>query len=469
MTPAIVRPDDGVPADIDVGMVIIGAGACGLIAGLAAADAGCSPLILERDPVPSGSTALSSGYIPAAGTRHQAARGIQDNPEYFARDILAKTKQRTDPAMALRVAQASAPTLQWLEDRHFIPFVLLDDVHYPGHSVVRMHAVPERSGSALMARLSAAAAAAGIDVVPNARATTLFVDPTGRVTKLAVERPGGLIETVSCQSVVLACNGYGGNPDLISRYIPEMTAALYAGHRGNTGDALLWGQQMNAATSDLSAYQGHGSYADPPGVLITWTVMAEGGIQVNCHGERFSDESQGYSEHSSIVLRQPGGVAFAVYDARIDQFAQAFPEYRTADSLGAVRRAPDLATLAERITVPAAALEQTVRHVQRFATGGVDPFGRDFTTRPALKGPWCAVRVTGALFHTQGGLVVDEQARVLGTDGTALPNLFAGGGAARGVSGPAVDGYLSGNGLLTAATLGRIAGTAAARLVHSIT
>src|SRR5882724_8106552 len=74
--------------------------------------------------------------------------------------------------------------------------------------------------------------------------------------------------------------------------------------------------------------------------------------------------------------------------------------------------------------------------------------------------------VTGALFHTQGGLDVDERARVLRRDGHPFPNLFAAGGAARGISGPTVDGYLSGNGLLTAVALGRIAGREAAGLVR---
>ena len=73
------------------------------------------------------------------------------------------------------------------------------------------------------------------------------------------------------------------------------------------------------------------------------------------------------------------------------------------------------------------------------------------------------MRVTGALFHTQGGLEIDAEARVLGPDGRALPNLFAAGGAAAGVSGTTAAGYLSGNGLLTATVLGRIAGARAAR------
>jgi fumarate reductase flavoprotein subunit len=75
-----------------------------------------------------------------------------------------------------------------------------------------------------------------------------------------------------------------------------------------------------------------------------------------------------------------------------------------------------------------------------------------------LAAPYCAVRVTGALFHTQGGLAVDGRARVLGTDGAPFANLWAAGGAAVGVSGVSDDGYLSGNGLLGAVALGRAAG-----------
>jgi fumarate reductase flavoprotein subunit len=86
-----------------------------------------------------------------------------------------------------------------------------------------------------------------------------------------------------------------------------------------------------------------------------------------------------------------------------------------------------------------------------------------------LAPPFEAVKVTGALFHTQGGLAVDRAARVLDTNGKPLPNIFAAGGAAAGVSGPRANGYLSGNGLLTATVLGRVAGQTAAALVKQRT
>ena len=74
-----------------------------------------------------------------------------------------------------------------------------------------------------------------------------------------------------------------------------------------------------------------------------------------------------------------------------------------------------------------------------------------------LVAPFHTIKVTGALFHTQGGLDIDATCRVRRPDGTTLPNLFAAGGAARGVSGNAVWGYLSGNGLLSAIAGGYIA------------
>ena len=119
------------------------------------------------------------------------------------------------------------------------------------------------------------------------------------------------------------------------------------------------------------------------------------------------------------------------------------------------------------ITPPARTLSASrpITETKAFARGkGNDTFGRDFTTKPALTPPYYAIRVTGSLFHTQGGLVIDANARVLRADGRPLPNLFAGGGAACGISGSADWGYLSGNGLLAAVTLGRIAGREAAAI-----
>lgn len=456
----------GVEFDLQVPVLVAGAGACGLTAALAAAEQGAEVLVLERDAQPSGSTSLSSGLIPAAGTRWQAALQVEDSPSLFAADIQGKAHGKANPQLVEQMTTQVGPTLEWLADAHGLVFELLQGFLYPGHSVLRMHAVPEHTGSALLQRLLNATRQQSIDLLTEATVSDLYVDNAQHVRGVRVSRPDGSSELVGCRALVLACNGYGGNPGLLERFIPELAGMDYFGHTGNQGEAILWGEALGAELRDMGAFQGHGSVAHPHGVLITWALMMEGGIQVNLQGERFSNEHQGYSEQSVSVFAQPEHLAWNLYDKRLHQLGMAFDDYCNAESMGAILQAGDESELARITGLPEDSLRQTLEQVQRFQTGASpDPFGRDFTKKPALQPPYYAVRVTCALFHTQGGLAVNEQARVLRPDGSPLPNLFAGGGAAQGVSGPAVWGYLSGNGLLTAVTLGRLAGSSAGRLV----
>ena len=419
-------------------MVVVGAGACGLTAALAARDAGAEVVVLERDASPSGSTALSSGFVPAAPTRFQKGN---DSAELMAADVMRKNHGEADRRIVEAVCRASGPTIEWLADRHGIPFQLVEGFLYPGHSVERMHCVPEKTGAGLMYYLSRAAK--DIDVLTSARVTQIE-------NSVRFERPDGSAEEIEYGSLILACSGFGGNKDMVKQHLPEIADALYFGHTGNQGDAVRWGQQLGAAVAGMTAYQGHGSVATPHGILITWALMTEGGIQVNERGERFANEHVGYSEACLPVLRQPGGVAWCVYDERLHQLGMTFPDYQEAERAGAVRRDPSFPLL-----------EETLSKVRSYATGGQqDPFGRTFK-RPLVP-PYYAIKVTGALFHTQGGLVVNERAQVMDRKGSPIPRLFAGGGAACGLSGDHVWGYLSGNGLLSAVVLGRIAGAGAA-------
>ncbi|MDJ0949094.1 MAG: FAD-dependent oxidoreductase [Alphaproteobacteria bacterium] len=460
-----VRPTAEARLDVTVPVVIVGAGACGAVAALTARDAGADVLVLERDPVPQGSTALSSGMIPACGSRLQRERGVDDSPEIMAADIQKKARNEADPAIVEALCQVSGATIDWLADEKGLPLALVEGFLYPGHSRLRMHAPPSKTGAELIGGLTEALARDGIDLMTNARVAGLYADPDGRVTGLRLGRPDGSAEDIGCGALVLACNGFGGNPEMVKRYIPAMAEALYFGHTGNTGDAVEWGQALGAATRHMAAFQGHGSVAHPHNTLITWALMMEGGVQVNADGRRFSNEHLGYSEQAAAVLGQPDGVAWDIYDARLHELGMTFEDYRGAAETGAILSGDTPEALAEKAGLPPGALAETVAQARACAEGAEDPFGRDFSGAPALAPPFYAVKVTGALFHTQGGLVIDPAARVLRPDGRPLPNLFAGGGAACGVSGSADWGYLSGNGLLAAVMLGRIAGRSAARSV----
>jgi len=449
---ARVVVDPGFTAPVQMDAVIVGAGACGLTAALALAARGIDAVVLERDAHPSGSTSLSSGFIPAAGTAVQRARGIDDSAQRFAADIQAKAHGQAAAHLVRAYTEAIAPALDFLQQRHGLRWEVLDSFLYPGHTRHRMHTLAERTGEALAQALQTAADAAGVSVLTEARAEELVVDAERRVLGVRARRPDGTLESIGCRALLLACNGYGGSPELVRRFIPEMAEATFGGHTGNDGTALRWGEALGARLADLQAYQGHGSWAVPHGVLMTWALMVEGGVQINREGRRFHDESQGYSEAALHVVAQPGGVAWCVFDEPIHRLAQGFPDFVAAERAGAVRRAATVAELAATIGCEAEVLAGTLAAI---VPGGPDAFGRHLAR--TLPPPWYAVKVTGALFHTQGGLDIDACCRALDTRGQALPNLWAAGGAARGVSGNHVSGYLSGNGLLSAVAGGFIA------------
>ncbi len=488
----------GAPAGApSVPVVIIGGGACGMVAALTLADAGIACVVLERDVLPQGSTALSSGFIPACNTRWQRAleaasddqpgakpggmpggasggksESTADSAALLASDIEHKNHHGSDPAVTRAVCAASGPTLEWLAGTHDIEFHVIEGFLYPGHSVARMHAVAEKTGAGLIGRLTQAleraSQHANVTLLTSAHVTALFASGD-RITGVRISRPGGTHEDTGCGALLLACNGFGGKRAMVEQYLPEIANATYAGHSGNQGDAMLWGQALGAQLADMGAYQGHGAWATPHGALVTWALMMEGGIQVNAEGRRFWNEHEGYSEASQHVIAQPGGFAWNVYDARLHALGMTFPDYAELFKTAAMKCSETLGGLASQMQMPQEALVSTVCEVVAWQQGNAAgaagsatsnsgcPFGRDFAAKPALQAPYYAVKVTGALFHTQGGLAIDAHARVHKQDGTPFPNLYAGGGAARGLSGAHVWGYLSGNGLLSAVALGRIA------------
>ena len=443
-------------------IVIVGGGGCGLTAGVVAGQHGADVLVLEKQERPLSNTQRSYGMIPAAGTRFQQMAGVSETPEDFVRDIMNKNHQQGHYETTLHLAKTIVDVVHWLVDDVGADLQFVDDFTYPGHSTYRMHAPPNRSGAELYDALRIKLAEfEQVDIVQNAHATNLITDENNHVLGVVVQR-GQATERVKAKKIILASNGFGGNPNMLKKYIPEMKKALYLGGEGNTGEGILWGIELGAETAYMDAYQAHGSVAIPYNILVTYAIVAEGGIQVNLEAKRFGNEQQGYSERALEVLGQPDGLAWMIYPDKLHELGIKFEEYRSANSAGAIKKADTIQELAEQINLNEIQLCETIETYNAASDGEIaDPLGR--TNGKCIDPPYYAVKVTGALFHTQGGLKVDEHARVLKKDGSIIPNLYAGGGVAAGVSGHGAAGYLSGNGLLTALGYGYLAGKHAAQ------
>jgi len=455
----------------DWDLVVIGGGGCGLAASIAAAEGGLRVRLLEKTDHLGGNTAYSIGSVPGAGTWFQADAGIDDSPQLFYEDLRRRTDGQLDEASTRLMCGLSAQLVHWLVDNAGVTLRLTEDYRHVAHSVNRLHNPPSREGAELIADLERTARERGVTIDLSSPVTGIQVDDS---VDVRVGSSGDSDSVVTGRAVVLATDGFGASNELKRQYCPDTAPLPYFGAESNTGDGIRWGRGLGARLANMDSYLGYAVMAIPPGeaptyqTMFSWTVLEIGGIAVDRSGRRFGDEDAGYSAFSDAVLHDGGGRSFVVFDQRIlDSVASHEPRFKSLverpDS--PVHRGADVGELAEAYGLPAQNLQATLEAYNRAARGDAkDMFGRRTFGLAPLRGTLYVCETQPGLFSTQGGLVVNGSAQVVLEDGTTLPNVYAGGSTAAGISGnQGAQGYASGNGLLTALGYGLLAGRHAAR------
>ncbi len=451
----------------DYDVIVVGSGAAGLSAAVAAADAGASVLVMEADKQPGGSSRLSGGHFYAAGTSVQAAAGVTDDTaDAMFEHYLTLNQWMVEPSVVRRYCDLAAPTLEWLMDLGvvFPP----ERVYRSGIGSTPRGHQPQGEGAAVVAVLEAHRASRGVDLVLDARVDALLRSEQGAITGI---RSGN--DEASCAAVVIAAGGFGANPELLAEHYPDAAAAgnwsWYIGSPMARGDGLKLGSAVGAAID------GHnrGLLLVTPGFSRDLEVLLPGWlILVNQQGRRFADETASYTVLGGLI-KQQGGRAFAVFDeparaaARRTPFSQAFwvdevLAQKAED--GTIARADTLADLAARIEVDGAALSGTIeRYNADCATGSDSAFFKPRASgmRPIDTPPFYGVEVRPAIVCWTGtGLRIDADTRVLGTDERPIAGLFAAGETVGSLHG---DRYIGGGGSFgPCIVFGRLAGKMAA-------
>src|SRR5581483_5888707 len=197
-------------------------------AAIAAHDAGASVAIIEKLDRPGGNSALSTGSVPAAGTRFQHEAGIDDSTERFVADLTRKGGPTDCPALLRRLVETSAATVEWLIDAVGARMVLVTAYKHVGHSVARLHAPASRRGQDLVDDLVAAVERRGVPLAVGNAARALIAHG-GAVTGAEVETGSGERHGVTARKTILAVNGFAANRDLVARFCPEICGAQYFG------------------------------------------------------------------------------------------------------------------------------------------------------------------------------------------------------------------------------------------------
>lgn len=434
--------------NLDSDIIVIGAGGCGLMAALVAAKKGARVLVLEKTDKPGGGTAFSSKGIRAAGSRRQRELKIADSPELYAQDILRRNNNESDAVLTQRLTETSGRVADFLADAAGIEFQIGEFAF--GHGAQRSHSW--KADKTITDFLYEAVE----------RETNIQVRFSTPVLSLKQQADGAVIGVVTqdgpvtARKIILASGGFGASAELLSRYIPKAADIPFPGHHGSTGDGLKMGIEAGAATENMGAFQPYPAYIGPGKRAVPPEVALSGGIMVDARGKRFVDETRYPGGLGIKMLDLPGKQAYEIFDERIYELHRNAPGLRNLSRYfdeGLLLRADTPEKLAARLAIDAAGLKQTIEEYNdRAANGDKDAFGRALPE--PLHPPFYGIRVTVALYHTQGGLKVTPDGQVLRADGSIIPNLYAGGGVAVGVSGRGLEGYLPGNGLLASLGLG---------------
>lgn len=462
-------------------VVVIGGGGAGLAAAVSAAEQGASVLLFESQTELGGSTQLSAGLFTAAGTSVQRGLGIEDTAEKFFQHYMDLNHWLLKPGLVRAFCENSGPTLEWLIGLGVeIPARESANAHMPGlcqagvEDVWRGH-VPKDQGYGLVQVLDRARREQGVEVVMNTRVQSLIVDD-GRVVGVVADD----IE-VRASAVVIASGGFAQNKDLVDRLYPFANkggdSLFVVAAPGSQGDHLHFGEQVGAAVT------GEGWGLMLPTVYFQRYHHWQSGfppksrIYVNGDGRRFMDEDASYAVSTGIIDAQEGGTWVVFDDKARTNLPVGYTDWTPervldeADS-GRTLRADSLADLAGAMGVPADALEVAVaRWNDQLPNGADDDFLRHRTLAnkgstanpdPIEQGPFYAARLLPAeLICTHAGVEIDSNAAVLDQTGRPVDGLFAAGEAGAGILGLRYVG--GGNAVANALTMGRIAGTSAAR------
>jgi fumarate reductase flavoprotein subunit len=473
---ASVKPHTTETADV----VVVGSGGAGLTAAITACKVGASVIVLEKQPITGGNTALSAGGMNAAGTRYQA-KDASGNPFDSPAQMLADTLKAgtppsppppaaaavplNDPELAKILAYNSVSSLYWLTDE--LGADLSDVGLLAGSKYPRSHRPTggKAIGAHLVGVLRAAAEAAvvpapknpckSLEIRVNSKVVRVVEDDQGNVTGVWVDGRHNGLYAITAKAVVMTAGGFSANPARVAQYKPQYASLPTSNQPGATGDGIDLGVAVQAATRDLSYIQVHPTIAAGAHTLITEGVRGNGGILVNTAGKRFINELDKRSIVTTAVFAQSTAHVFVVFD---DTVRRSLAQIEGYFALGLVREGATVAELAAQIGVPSTELVATIDSYNSFVPA--DPAYLRSPTKLLNAAPFYAIEVAPAIHYTMGGLKIDPQARVISVDDNVIPGFYAAGEVTGGVHG--AD-RLGGNSISETITFGRIAGNKAAR------
>ena len=473
-------------------VVVVGCGIAGLSAAVSAAEFGADVTLLERSTKEErgGGTGWAEAFMRMKNEKEVADDFIEHfvanagchlDPSlinetarnYSEWPSIVKALSFADPEVISTLATEAGPTLSWLKE-YGIQFSVMP-TYLLTQSTTRI--CPVGGGLALIDALADRAEKLGVKFQYETTAVDLVCDDQGAVAGIRARKD--TIKPIEVMGkVILASGGFEGNAEMQARYYGERARYIRPVARGgyyNRGEGLRMALNLGASTcGDFSEY--HAQPIDPrSGVSEPIVFNFPYGILVDREGRRFIDEASNtvdaiYENVARTINKLPGGVAYLICDARLDEVDN---WQRSVRSDQKPIMADTLQDLATQLEIPVASLTKTVVEFNAATSDGpFSPFELDGLATeylnppksnwalPIAIGPFRAWPVSSANCFTFGGLRCNANAQILDGDGRPIPDIYAAGET----MGLYYKSYTGATSVLRGAVFGRIAGRHASGL-----
>ena len=489
-----------------VDVVVVGAGGAGMTAAITATDAGKKVIVVESQPIAGGNSVRSTGGMNAAKTPYQdknefkEAAGVEktlataaekfadnetitalaatvksqwdayqanpqgyfDSVELMELDTLIGGKGKNNPELVKALAENSAAAIEWLAS---IGADVKNVGAFGGASVKRIHRPVNADGKVT---------AVGAYIVPileknlQDRNVQFLFDTTaneiimkdGKAVGIKATGKDGNKVTINAKSVVIATGGFGANAEMVEKYKPELKGFATTNAEGAQGQGIDMATAVGAATVDMDQIQIHPTVhieEDGNAHLITEGLRGDGAILVNAEGKRFYDEVSTRDKVSAAIIAQPEKSAWLVVDQSMVDKSAVIAGYIKS---GYTVTGATYEELAKAMGVDETTFVSTMNTWNQAVEAKSDAeFNRTSFANPLTAAPYYAIKITPAVHHTMGGIVINPKAEVLNEKGEVISGLFAAGEVTGGVHGA---NRLGGNAVADFTVFGRIAGQSAA-------
>ncbi len=408
---------------LNVDVVIVGGGAAGLMAGITAAEAGKSVVIIETLGYAGGNLLSAVGVIAGPGSKVQQEHGIEMTPESYLETKIERRDAATltpyydeTPDRTLLFYQQNRIICDWISDRgieYVEPPMGVSHTLAPGYY---------QGVSNFTYFLIDTFEQAGGQIYYETTGTELIVTDGAVTGVMATSKDKNY--TINADSTIMATGGFTSNSEMVNEIYPDFSSMYSTAMVSNTGSGITMIESVGGTIEAMDA----GIHKIPVTTVgkidIPFFTIMSGAVLVNAQGERFTSESGNPPAMMELMISEHDGVGYFIFDES-DKEAL-WSTFRTIFDLNAPIQYTSIEEAAEDLNMPE--LVETMTNYNEMATNGEDTqFGRFFNLHAIEGDTIYALAIEPGLYLTYGGVKTDDAMRVLDANDQAIPGLYAAG------------------------------------------